>query len=702
MKKIKLTINGCEREVIADKNLVLLDLLREQLHLTGTKQSCDRKGQCGACTVIVNKKAVLSCLTKVEKLDGASVISIEGLGTPDNPHLIQHAFVLSGAIQCGYCTPGMIMAAKALLDTNVNPGVEEIKHALRHNICRCTGYKKIIEAVQLAAQFLRGEKRPEEVQPLPTDPKIGVSHARPSAMVKACGTAAFTADILMPDAVEIAVVRSPHMHAEIKNIDFSRAEKMPGFIGTLTAADIKGTNRLKYIVEDRPILCDDRVRTMGDAVAAVVARTREQALAAAKAVEVQYSLLPEVTTTARALEPDAPQIHPDRPNLCFSQPLIKGDAEEGLKKAAAVVEEHFTTQINHQAPIETENSVAYMEGEGKDAVLVVMGRSINIHLHMTTLQAALGHENIRYEEPFSGGQFGMKLEIFTEGIAAAAALKFHRPVRYIPSLAESMLITSKRHPFEIHMKMGADEKGKLTALEMDITVDNGAYHSIGNVIINRALQMLTSSYYFPNVLVSSKLVYTNNPWGSAARGAGPPQAHYALECGMDLLAGKMNMDPLAFRRQNSLETGLTKATGHVQDDVWPFPDLCDDILPHYERALSDAGTWDNSGPVKRGIGLGAAAFGIGFPGDKSTSAVELEPDDGVTVYAAAADPGEGNDSMLTQLAAQVLELPLDKVRAVTRSTDKTTAGGPASGSRVTLMIGRCHCRRFKKIEKSHG
>ncbi|WP_321419772.1 molybdopterin cofactor-binding domain-containing protein [uncultured Desulfobacter sp.] len=700
MKKIALTINGCEREVIADKNLVLLDLLREQLNLTGTKQSCDRKGQCGACTVIVNKKAVLSCLTKVDKLDGASVISIEGVGTPENPHLIQHAFALSGAIQCGFCTPGMIMAAKALLDTNLNPTIEEIKHALRRNICRCTGYVKIIEAVQLAAQFLRGDKTPEEITPLPTDPKIGVSHSRPSAMIKACGTAAFTSDILMPDAVEIAVVRSPHMHAMIQKIDFSRAEKMPGFIGTLTAEDIKGTNRLKYVVEDRPILCEDRVRTMGDAVAAVVAHTREQALAAAQAVEVQYTLLPEVTTTARAMEPDAPQIHPHTPNLCFSQPLIKGDTDDGFKKAAAVIEQNFTTQLNHQAPLEPENSVAYMEGEGQDAVLVVMGRSINIHLHMATLQTALGYDNIRYEEPFSGGQFGMKLEVFTEGIAAAAALKFKRPVRYIPSLAESMMISSKRHPFDIQLKMGADEKGKLTALEMDIFVDNGAYHSIGNVIINRALQMLTSSYYVPNIKVASKLVYTNNPWGSAARGAGPPQAHYALECGMNMLSRKLNMDPLAFRKQNSLKIGLTKATGHVQDDVWPFPELCDDILPHYERALADAKAHDNTGPVKRGIGLGAAAFGIGFPADKSTSAVELDPDDGVTVYAAAADPGEGNDSMLTQLAAQVLELPLDKVRAVSRTTEKTTAAGPASGSRVTLMVGGATVDALKQLKQA--
>ena len=697
LKKIHLTINGCAREVVADADLVLLDLLRENFRLTGTKQSCDKKGQCGACTVVVNGKAVLSCLTKVVNLEGADIISVEGLGTPANPHLIQEAFVLSGAIQCGFCTPGMIMATKALLDSNPNPSPEEIKHGLRRNLCRCTGYVKIIEAVQLAARFLRKELTPDDVRPKVTAAKMGVSHPRPSALAKACGTAPFAADIIMPGAAEIAVVRSPHMHAVIKSIDCSAAEAMPGVIGTLTAKDIKGTNRLKYVVGDRPLLCEDRVRTLGDAVAVVVAETQTQALAAVQAVKVAYELLPVLGSPDQALAAEAAQIHTDIPNLCFQQPVIKGDAKKAMASAAAVVENRFQTQINHQAPMEPENSVAYLEGEGEDATLVVMGRSINIHLHMATLQAALGYENIRYEEPFSGGQFGIKLEIFTEGIAGAAALKFKRPVRYRPSLAESMLITSKRHPFDMWIKLGADAAGKLTALEMDITVDNGAYNSIGNVIINRALHMLTSSYYVPNIDVASKLVYTNNPWGSAARGAGPPQAHYALECAMDMLADKLNMDPLAFRRLNTLEPGLTKATGQVVEQ-WPFVEICDAILPHYERAMQEAKQMQGDSPIKRGVGLGAAAFGIGFPGDKSIGAVELEADDCVTLYVAAADPGEGNDSMLTQLAAQVLELPLDKIRAVTRTTAKTAASGPASGSRVTYMIGGATVEALKKLK----
>ena len=251
MKSIKLQVNGVQRHFIVEEDRALLDLLRDDLSLTGAKQSCDRKGQCGACTVIVNGRTVLSCLTKVASLDGAQVITIEGLGTPDNPHLIQEAFVLAGAVQCGFCTPGMILAAKVLLDVNSDPDREQIKHALRRNLCRCTGYKKIIEAVQLAGRFLRGETTPHAVQPGLTERVMGVSHPRPSALAKACGTAHFTADIKIKGALELAVLRSTVPHARIDAIDTSEAEKLPGVAGVLKASDVKGTNLLK-LHEARP------------------------------------------------------------------------------------------------------------------------------------------------------------------------------------------------------------------------------------------------------------------------------------------------------------------------------------------------------------------------------------------------------------------------------------------------------------------
>jgi len=683
---------------MVESDRVLLDVLREDLKLTGAKQSCDRKGQCGACTVIVNGKAAPSCLQKVVNLDGAEVLTVEGLGTPDNPHLIQEAYVLSGAIQCGFCTPGMIMATKALLDKNPDPDEAKIKKALERNLCRCTGYVKIIDAVKLAGRFIRGETTPDAVRPDPNGPRIGVSHPRPSAMLKACGLAEFSADIKLEGPLELAVTRSSESHAMILSVDTSQAAKMPGVVGVMTAPDIKGTNRIKIISADQPILAEDKVYCLGDAIAIVAARTKKEALAAAMAVKVEYGSLPVITSPVEAMKDGAVRIHAELPNLCFTQPQIKGDAEKALSEAAALVEADFSTQINHQAPLEPEATVAYMEGEGEEAQLVVMGRSINIHLHMADLQESLGYENVRYEEAFSGGNFGQKLAMTSEAISGAAALHFRRAVRYIPSLSESMIMSSKRHAFAMKVRLSCDGDGRLTALTMDCTVDNGAYQIIGMTVIKRALWMLSGSYNIPNVNALARLVYTNNPAGGAARGAGPPQVTFALESVMDMLAEKIGTDPLEFRRTNSLLPGQSVSTGMVYDE-WPFPELCDAIRPAYERAKREAGAM-KSGAVKRGVGIATHAFGIGGPADIGRVVVELDPDDGLTIFAAVADPGEGNDSMLTQIASHLTGIPLKKVRLVTRDTDRTTGMGPAAGSRMTYMAGGSLVLAIEQLHKA--
>ena len=685
MKKVRICVNGVWHEWIVEAKTVLLDLLREDLRLTGAKQSCDRKGQCGACMVIANGKAVRSCLTRIADLDGAEVITVEGLGTPANPHLIQQAFVLSGAIQCGFCTPGMIMSAKALLDANRDPDEAAIIQALRGNLCRCTGYTKIIEAVQLAGRFLRGEISPDDITPSPDQSGLGTSHPRPSAMAKACGTAHFTADFRVQGALELAVLRSTVPHAKIVAIDAAAAKAMPGVAGVMTAADIKGTNILKYLVADRPVLCTGKVRYIGDPILAVAAETRAQAEAALAAVKVELETLPFMDSPAVSLAEGAVQIHDDLPNLCFDQPQIKGDAHRALDESAAVIEARFKTQINHQAPLETEATVAYWEKDEDADKLVIIGRSINIHYHLGMLQAALGWENMKYVEAYSGGQFGIKIDVISEGIAGAAAIHFKRAVRYIPSLAESMLMTSKRHSFTLDVKLAADSDGKLTAYCNDFVVDKGAYYSIGHVVVHRALLMLSGSYQIPSIHARGRLVYTNNPWGSAARGAGPPQANFALECAMDMLAEKIGIDPFEFRLRNSLKPGESKSTGRVVTE-WPFPELMEAIRPHYQRAVSDAAP-HRSGTVRRGVGIATGAFGIGGPGDSSVAAVELDDDGGISVFAAAADPGEGNDSMLSQLTAEFMGLPLTRIRLNTRDTDCTAASGPAAGSRITYMIG---------------
>ena len=686
MDRVSFKINGLSKEFVVGPDAVLLDLLREDLDLIGAKQSCDRKGQCGACTVIVNGKAVPSCLTKVKSLEGAEVITVEGLGTPDNPHLIQEAFVLSGAVQCGFCTPGMIMSAKALLDKNPNPTPEEIKKAFQRNLCRCTGYVKIIEAVELAGRLLRGETTLEAETPKESDGVMGQSLPRPSSMAKACGTARFSADYKIKGAAEVAVITSPLPHAKIKSIDASAAEAMPGVLGVVTAKDIKGSNLLRTIVADRPVFCKDTVRVIGDPIAAVVAETIEQARAARDAVKVDLEPLPVLETPAQAMAEGAAQLHAEFPNVCFAHPQKRGDVAAAIKDAAAVIEANFSTQINHQAPLEPEVTVCYWEEEDEDEPkLVVVGRSINIHEHLNALQEALGWNNMAYEEAFTGGQFGIKAEVVSEGIAAAAAIKFRRAVRFVPSLTESFLISCKRHPFDMDVKLAADAEGKITAYFNHFVVDNGAYASIGLYVIFRALWMMSGSYNLPSVDVFSKLVYTNNPWGAAARGAGPPQVNFALECAVDMLAQKLGMDPFDLRMKNLLKPGEAKSTGTVVSE-WPIAPLMEAVKPYYDKAKEAAKAGSN-GKIKRGVGLGLGSFGIASPGDQAVAAVELEEDGGVTIYAAAADPGEGNDSMLTQLSAQVMGIPMAKVRLRTRSTDDTAASGPAAGSRVTYMLG---------------
>ncbi len=700
MEKVTIKINGREHRFIAEPDRVLLDLLREDLKLTGTKQSCDRKGQCGACTVIVNGKAVRSCLQKVEKLNNAEVITVEGLGTPENPHLIQEAFVLAGAIQCGFCTPGMIMATKALLDKNPDPSLKEIKKVLAHNLCRCTGYKKIADAVQLAGKFIRKETTPDKVRAALPENMIGVSHPRPTAMLKACGLAKFSADYYFDNALEIACAHAFQFHARIKSVDYSEALKMPGVVGIISEKELKGTNRVREAIDDKPLLMEDIVRSYGDPVVIVAAETREQARAAAAAVKMEFEPLPAVMTPMEALDPGAPKLHGWSPNLISETPLIRGDAEKALAGSEYIIEAQFSTQLNHQAPLEPEVTVCYMEGQGDDAELIVIGRSINIHPNAQQIGEVVGWDKTRYVEAFSGGQFGQKSAITTEALAAAACVHFRRPIRYVPSLAESFFLSPKRHPYYMNIKMGADKNGRFTAFYNDMYINKGAYFLLGGLTIHRTLQMLSSAYKIPDIYACCKLVYTNNASGAAARGAGPPQSNFGMECAIDMLAEKAGMDPLQFRKLNSLKPGEPQATGSTLNQ-WEFPEICDLIEPHWERAKKDAAAFNSKGgKIRHGVGLGVHAFGIGGAGDMGRVSVEINPDDTITIFAAIADPGEGNDAMLTQITAHVLDIPMKKIRLETRSTHNTVGMGPAAGSRMTYIGGGALQNAVEQIRKA--
>jgi aldehyde oxidoreductase len=499
----------------------------------------------------------------------------------------------------------------------------------------------------------------------------------------------------MPGALQLAVVASPHHNARIKKIDSTKAAKMPGVAGVMTDKDIKGTNALG---KDKKVLfgVGDIAPLLGAHIAIVAAETRKEALAAAEAVEVEYEVLPRVATPKEALAKGAPEVQPGTGNICMLNRQVKGDAKKALSSSAAVVEAEFNTQHVHQAPLEPEAGVAYLEGKGKDAQLVVVGRSLRIHDHAKLIKDALGWENVRYQEAFTGGQFGIKVDLTSEQIAAAAALHFKRPARYIPSTAESLQMTSKRHPFNMKVRLGADDQGKLTGFEIYAIVEKGAFSAAAVVIVYRALAMLSGGYYIPDVFGEIKMVFTNNIWGGAARGAGPPQINYALESAMDLLAAKVGMDPLAFRQLNIIKPGESTSSGHVMEE-WALDGCLKKVKPIYEKALKEAAAF-KSGTVRRGVGLAGSSFGIGEALDKSDVAVELDADDGLTVYASTADPGEGNDAMLTQIAAHLTKIPREKIRLQTRDSVLTPNSGLSAGSRQTFMSGHALVKAIEALQ----
>ena len=428
MQEISFIVNGIPRKVIVDPQRSLLKVIREDLRLTGTKDGCSA-GHCGTCAVLMDGEVVLSCKVPVTKVQGKEITTIEGIGTLGNPHPLQLAFARAGAIQCGFCTPGMIVRAKSILDKNLDPLRDEIKKALQPHICRCTGYQKIFEAIELASSYLRGKTKSIELK-LTGKEIIGQPVTRPDALEKATGTTLYAADLTVDGCAHIKVLRSPHHHAKIIQIDKKEAEAIPGVLTVLTAEDVKGTNILKMAGDDQPILCKDKVRFVGDPVAAVVANSEEIAAYAIEKIEVTYEPLDPVLTPEEALKGGAIKVHDDRANLFFEQPIIHGDIKKGLSESEVVVEKTFTTQSVEHAYLENDAGVAYVDENGK---LIVMSASQNIHAHRRTISDALGVslDKVRVIQTPTGGTFGGKLDVSVGGILGLAALKLKRPVKLV-------------------------------------------------------------------------------------------------------------------------------------------------------------------------------------------------------------------------------------------------------------------------------
>jgi aldehyde oxidoreductase len=704
MIKKECVVNGIPRKLYVNAADSLAKVLRNQLCLLGLKLGCE-SGQCGACSVIMDGKVIRSCITKMSRVpDGANIVTVEGIGSAEHLHPVQLAWMVHGGAQCGFCTSGFIVSAKALLDENDNPSRQDVRDWFQkhHNVCRCTGYKQLVDAVMDAAKVLRGEMTREELTyKIPDDGQVwGTAIPRPSALPKVTGTWNFGADIglSLPDGtLQLALVQAKVSHAEILSIDTSAAEAMEGVFKVVTHKDIKGKNRINGLAFpdnkgdgfDRPILCDEKVFQFGDAIAIVCADTEEQAKAAAEAVKVELKPLPAYMSAPEAMADDAMEIHPGTPNVYYVTKVVKGEETAPIfEKASMIAEDDFYVGRQPHMPIEPDVGFAYTNDEGK---VVVHSKSIAIHAHHFMIAEGLGIDanDLILVQNNAGGTFGYKFSPTNEGLLGAAAMATGRPVFLRYSYYQQMTYTGKRSPFFTKLRMAADKEGKILALESDWTVDHGPYSEFGDLLTLRGSQFIGAGYGIPSIRGEGRTVCTNHAWGSAFRGYGAPEVEFPWEVLMDEMAEKLGMDPLEFRFKNVYRKGDTTPTGQ-DPEVYSLPEMIDILRPKYREAIKAAKA-ASTDEIKRGVGVSIGVYGCGLDGpDSSEVWIELTGEKKVLLGDSWEDHGQGADIGALGTAHEALRplgIAFDDIARVSCDTSVTPNSGPAGGSRSQVLTG---------------
>ena len=708
-------INGVQRTMMVNENETLATFLRERLLLTGCKIGCGQ-GHCGACNVIVDGKVTRSCIVKLSKIaDGAEITTIEGIGTLNDMHPLQVAWMAHGCAQCGFCSPGFIMTAKVLLDNNNAPTREEVRDWFQknRNLCRCTGYKPLVDAVMDAARVIRGEITKEDLMFKSTgDSIVGTKYIRPSAAQKVTGTWDFGADdaLKMPEGtLRLALVQANVSHALLKGVDTSEAEKMPGVERIITAKDILasgGKNLINGLVMlplnnkcdgwDRPVLCDEKIFQFGDAIAIVAADTEAHARAAADAVKVDIELLPAYMNAMDAIAEDAIEIHPGVPNAYYETNCIKGP-DFDFDSAPNVVEiESYCSRQPH-LHLEPDCGYAYID---EDGMVTVHSKSIGIHLHMPMIADGIGvpMEKLRIVQNHAGGTFGYKFSPTNEAILGAAAKILQKPVSLVFNQFQNITYTGKRSPGFMNIKLAADEKGKLLGLWGNNYIDHGPYSEFGDLLTHRLSQFVGAGYHIPTIRNKSTTVFTNHAWGSAFRAYGSPQSFMGSEIAIDVLAAKMGVDPFDIRELNCYKESeaSTIPTGYAPD-VYCLEEMYKMARPLYEAGKKRVAEKNaaSDGRFKYGIGVASGVYGCGLDGvDSSQAYAELNPDGTVTMYTCWEDHGQGADMGTLVSAHETLRqagIRPDQIKLVMNDTKLAPNSGPAGGSRSQVMSGNA-CR----------
>jgi selenium-dependent xanthine dehydrogenase len=706
MPTLDMTVNGKSVSVESEANEYLAYVLRYKLGLTGTKIGCD-EAECGACTVIVNGTSVDSCIYPAFKAQGADVLTIEGLagtwGGGDHAsaplHPLQSQFIQQGALQCGFCTPGILMQAKALLDEKPNPTDDDIKTALKDTFCRCGAYVAMMNAIKHAAQEIRepGIAHEFDISNLPqVKPPlhvIGKPLPRPDAVAKVTGAAKYTDDYAFPDMLWGATLRAKVPHANILNIDTSKAKALPGVRAVLTHADVPGSKNHGLIYNDWPVLCYDKVRYQGDAVAIVAADTREIAERALDAIEVAYEELPVVDNPVDALKSETIVVNDGtgHGNLLKHIHVEKGDVENGFAEAEVIVENEYRSPFYEHAFLEPECSIGRVLENGR--IEVICGSQIPYE-DRRQIAAALDMEerDIRVRGALIGGGFGGKEDIAAQIHVALLAKATGRPVKMLYSRHESLMFHPKRHATLIRVKTGAKRDGTLVASQATIYGDTGAYASLGDKVMTRAATHAAGPYNVPNVKIDCYAVYTNNPPAGAFRGFGVTQSAFAVESNMDEIAHKLGIDPFELRRKNALTIGSTTSTGQVVRESAGLLEcikLVEQEVKKQRLETGDSGLHSTSSKI-RAWGFACAYKNTGLGGgapDKSAAEVEVFEDGTAEVRTSAAEIGQGLPTILAMITAEELGLPYERVRVLLSDTDLTPDGGPTTASRQTFVTG---------------
>jgi len=665
----------------------LLWYLREKRGMTGTKCGCG-KGHCGTCTVLLDGKPVRSCIVRLgsAQMHNAVIETIEGLSSPDGTlHPIQQAFVDNGAIQCGFCTPAMIMSTKALLRENPSPDDREIRsHFARHrNLCRCTGYKKIIDAVKDAAARIRGEasSTPDEVEDM--------SLRRAEAEEKARGKLKYGNDIVYEGMLFGRILWSGREHAILKELDISKAESTPGVNAVVTYLDIGGTNTIGSIERDQPALVavGGKTRFPGDPLACVFAESEEAAAEACSRILAVFDDLVPVRTVEDAMLPGAPLIHEDRENNLFRHVrLERGDIDEAFSRCDVILEEHFSTPRIEHAYLEPEVGTARPDGSG-GVIIEIATQDAFGNRRQISESLGIPEEKVRIIQIPVGGAFGAKGEVILQICLAVGALKTGKPVRITLTREESIAVHVKRHPVEMYYRLGADREGKLQALDVSLVTDKGAYASCGTEIIQNMAIFSAGPYFIPSIRIDGKSWYTTTVPSGAMRGFGANQVTFAMESMMDMMAGKLSLDPIEMRIQNALRPGLPTAADHIIEPgmlgVVETLEALRDALEATPPPCPEKG-W------KLGLGIASGYKNMGFGHHVPESAgtvVELSDRGNLTVRISHNDLGQGASMGALTIASQAMGISKDRITIVTPDTGETPHTGATSASRQTFLTG---------------